>query len=542
MAPSYPEEDSLSESSMEDGLKGSRDAQHIPLLPFRSWSPSVLKETFSPTAGSFAWRAPTRIPYALAARRRTVLLMLVLIAAAGSIPLMLSSRLGARELEQLPQRLDMNPPLVPVADPSPAAEEAEEAYPEDGLPEHLRPEMWLEGEEATEHVRDSLRNDTGYVTSFLSAGWTNDQITIGNLIYLGMITDRVPILPPFTSYIDAVAQPLPFSEIFDVPRLARAINTPILEWHMVKDVERAHAHASRDHIGCWNIWEVDHMFSDGPRGSYSTALLALDISYTRAPASVKLIPGYEHDSHSSFWSLAKLAFPDGRAEALSKPDENPTRPSEGNQVILPPDEQLLCYDYLYYVCALEPFEFEKDYSPLWREVMVHAHWTPFLEDLARQYLRRLFRLPPNADIPPFIAIHARRGDFADWCGTVPQEDCFPSLGAFARRVDEVREEARLKHGVEARHVIMTGNEKDPMWWRAVEERGWLKIDHDAERTGETYGNWYPVVLDAVVQSMAIGFVGTDRSTFSHMARRRVDDWNNGASRLVKWGYPGADDH
>ena len=40
---------------------------------------------------------------------------------------------------------------------------------------------------------------------------------------------------------------------------------------------------------------------------------------------------------------------------------------------------------------------------------------------------------------------------------------------------------------------------------------------------------YPVVLDAVVQSMAIGFVGTDRSTFSIMGRRRVSDWNRGAA-------------
>lgn len=38
---------------------------------------------------------------------------------------------------------------------------------------------------------------------------------------------------------------------------------------------------------------------------------------------------------------------------LAKPDENPTRPSEHRGVFLPPDEHLLCYDYLYYTCALE---------------------------------------------------------------------------------------------------------------------------------------------------------------------------------------------
>lgn len=186
---------------------------------------------------------------------------------------------------------------------------------------------------------------------------------------------------------------------------------------MVKDLERAQAENVKDALGCWNIWEVDNLQSKGPRGSYSTTLLNLDISYTRAPASVKLIPNYEHDSHSTFWSLAKLAFPEGRADALSRPHENPTRKSEGNGIALPPDEQLACFDYLYYVCALDvraspsfhsscllnhsqPFEFERDYSPMWREVMVHARWTSDLEELARGYLRRLFRLPGGAAIPP----------------------------------------------------------------------------------------------------------------------------------------------
>ena len=68
---------------------------------------------------------------------------------------------------------------------------------------------------------------------------------------------------------------------------------------------------------------------------------------------MKLIPNYPHDSHSTFWALAKLAFPQGRADVLADPHENPTRPSPRRGVMLPPDEQLVCYDYLYYLCALE---------------------------------------------------------------------------------------------------------------------------------------------------------------------------------------------
>ena len=71
-----------------------------------------------------------------------------------------------------------------------------------------------------------------------------------------------------------------------------------------------------------------------------------DISYTKVPTWIKIIPRYDHDRHSSFSSLATLAFPEIRADVAVQPRE-----SEHNQVKLPPDEQMLCYDYLYYVCS-----------------------------------------------------------------------------------------------------------------------------------------------------------------------------------------------
>lgn len=42
--------------------------------------------------------------------------------------------------------------------------------------------------------------------------------------------------------------------------------------------------------------------------------------------------------------------------------------------------------------------------------------------------------------------------------------------------------------------------------------------------------------------MGTGFVGTEGSTMSLLARRRVEDWNGGVTRTVKWGRIGADDH
>ena len=37
-------------------------------------------------------------------------------------------------------------------------------------------------------------------------------------------------------------------------------------------------------------------------------------------------------------------------------------------------------------------------------------------------------------------------------------------------------------------------------------------------------------------------MGTDRSTMSILARRRVQSWKDGAVRTLKWGLPNSDDH
>ena len=105
------------------------------------------------------------------------------------------------------------------------------------------------------------------------------------------------------------------------------------------------------------------------------------------------------------------------------------------------------------------------------------------------------------------------------------------------------------------------------WWKSVEDLGWKFVDHIAEHTEEIYGLWcvaysfpsshlfqfacrYPSLLDAAMLSLAQGFVGTDRSTYSLLAKRRVEDWagngdsggwDQGLGVMVKWGWKGADD-
>ena len=96
------------------------------------------------------------------------------------------------------------------------------------------------------------------------------------MIYLAMITSRVPVIPPFTSEIGGDRVPIPFSEIFDLPYLRQKLGIPILEWSDIKDTAlAADTDAPPDELGCWNLWEVQSMGREGPRASFSTDTLGL---------------------------------------------------------------------------------------------------------------------------------------------------------------------------------------------------------------------------------------------------------------------------
>ncbi|KIJ97386.1 hypothetical protein K443DRAFT_681533 [Laccaria amethystina LaAM-08-1] len=405
----------------------------------------------------------------------------------------------------------------------------------------------------THHFRDNLRSDMKYITSWISAGWTNDVMTFMNLIYLGMLTNRIPVLSTFIPSLivdEESAIPVAFSEVFDIRGLSQALRIPILEWHEVKNISGwprplPNNNEEMDELGCWSVWQAVREAHKDPRNSYIPMLLSLDISYTKAPSYVKLEPLSENGLHATFWPLASLGFPHARAEASSLAAP---MPSEFGQVTLPPDDQMLCYDYLFYVGASQPFEFEFDYSPAWRFVGQYMRWAPRIEHIADKYIRRSFGVTdPQTPTPPWIAIHARHGDFKSGCSPnlTPHQlltECFAPIKAIARRVEEVRNEILARKGVDVKHVVMTSDEKDIGWWDEVQARGWYRIDLAAVRAEEGAGSeWFPVFIDAVVQSGSLGFVGNYGSTMSLIAKRRVESWRDGVVRMVKWGWVGADD-
>lgn len=51
----------------------------------------------------------------------------------------------------------------------------------------------------------------------------------------------------------------------------------------------------------------------------------------------------------------------------------------------------------------------------------------------------------------------RRGDFGQWCKGVPENECFPAMPAYVRRVQEVKDDLASR-GVHVEHVVVQSSQ------------------------------------------------------------------------------------
>ncbi|KAG7446668.1 uncharacterized protein BT62DRAFT_932112 [Guyanagaster necrorhizus] len=391
------------------------------------------------------------------------------------------------------------------------------------------------------NFRDNLLRDKSYLTAWCLGGFTNLFMGQTNLIYLGLISDRIPVLPPFSPshHISDDAGVIAFGDVFNLTHLRDVLQFPVIEWSDIKTPLKklGDPSASWEGLGCWSVRSRD-VDDASPDYNFARAL-ALDASYTRVPDQMYRSSDFD-EGHTNFWNLASLIYP--------------VQPAFGDQTFpllkvspkgekRPPDRHLACFDTLYYVgTGADSFEWTRPWSPAWRTVGKHLRFTDHMQKLGKEYAARVFDVAPN-QLPPFIAVHVRHGDFKGNCwATEVIKECYADLAAFVRRVEEVQEELREKLGLDVIHIIISTDEKDEDFWEEVDYLGWGYVDHEQEGTVKTYGEWYGPIIDIVIHSLAVGFVGTDGSTLSLVSGKRVEDWNNGVTRTVKWGYAGADNH
>lgn len=70
---------------------------------------------------------------------------------------------------------------------------------------------------------------------------------------------------------------------------------------------------------------------------------------------------------------------------------------------LNPHDQLACFDSLFFAGATETYEWEHISSPAWNVIGTHLRFSQGLEDITMEYLRKIFGVNTNAQIPPVRA-------------------------------------------------------------------------------------------------------------------------------------------
>ncbi|KAF6758039.1 hypothetical protein DFP72DRAFT_808302 [Ephemerocybe angulata] len=385
---------------------------------------------------------------------------------------------------------------------------------------------------------ENLLDGSRYITSFPVAGYTNKFIAYMHLIYLGILSNRIPIIPPILppGWVPIDAGIILFGDIYNLTTLRDRIRHPVLEWSDVKAIPST-ADVQVDftptdpveQLGCWSVRPRSADDPTWVRGAEN--VLKIDLSFTRVPSFSYFNQSDENEIFVTFPALASLVYAKHPHPSFH---QGPLMRASRLGSELRPEEQLACFDFLYYASSgVQRYEFENRWSPAWNTVGTHLHFTQPLVDLTDGYLRRAMNIGEAEDLPPMITIHLRRNDFKDLCPEGKAPPCFIPLSKYQRAVTEIQEKLLETQGISVSRVLVTSDEKDLSFWEEISSFGWSFFNHTAERTVERFSKWHPLLIDKVALSQGIGFIGTNPSTFSILNAFRVEDWNNGVTKMLR---------
>ena len=258
------------------------------------------------------------------------------------------------------------------------------------------------------------------------------------MIYLAIITDRIPIIPPFapdhhirtcdllqcllpllkrTFTLATSAGILPFGDIFDLDGLSDQLRVPVLEWRDVKSLpttsdRNPFPYADRpegsnplsEPLGCWSTRAPSE--PEPIRAENVIHHIGVDPAYTRVPFYTRLTddPG---EMHVVFSRLAALIYRSSIFSSASRSRISPSWEHWGDPEKEPdkfeymapavsghhrrPESHLSCFDVLYYMTSgAEQFEWRLGFSPVWRSVGRWLRFNARTHALVKEYLDDLF--------------------------------------------------------------------------------------------------------------------------------------------------------
>ncbi|GAA6040228.1 hypothetical protein JCM8097_004194 [Rhodosporidiobolus ruineniae] len=415
--------------------------------------------------------------------------------------------------------------------------------------------------------KDQMQPGQTYLTGMFFGGQSNQLLAMYNLLFLGKQLGRTVILPPFTAIHFTSGARRPANQIYDLPRLFAEADVSAIPLSYFKSpiVENN----QRDVVTCWSTMEL----------------------YTGTVNNHQVETGFNaHEVYTNFWAMPRIPRSSGgeviqidpiisflrnrtaqlewvdqtRREILPQKslpkDVDPATVDKEKNLkpffdplhFSPPtdDDQITCVDATFYVGDSVPPPPYPQHIPLepwrgraWKEVGRHLHFIPEVQEVADEYLLRIFGVKRVEDVPPYISVHVRRGDFKNFHGNTftPLSNYAASVSDIRRQLQDRLDNPRSKAEREGKPalkrfstppseyaVLVTSDEEGGSeMWKEVEALGWKRLDHTALKTVEVHGEWWPSMLDGELLARGQGFVGTQWSTFSMVSGLRVEYWRGG---------------
>ncbi|KAI1314858.1 hypothetical protein EDD11_001634 [Mortierella claussenii] len=333
-----------------------------------------------------------------------------------------------------------------------------------------------------------------YVTYLPYAGITNQFYGMLRGMEVAKALDRTLIIPPITaSSHDKSKQNQPWSKFLDLERFQKLTGAKVIEFHKLRDAEQTQYNELECKITCgFGSKRTIDFTAKGflKQWNFNVALTPLSVDANKLDSITRVLTPFHRD-------------------------------------------KFICISNTYKISVADKLE--------WDRFGQHLHFTEELEDFVQQYLdAHLVKPEPVYDpksrqeITPkqkYIAIHVRRGDFAQYCqdnfAGPKMVHCFPTTEEIALRVDEIQS----KHGsstgssTDIMPVFVATNERRPDELKKFADLGWTYLDHEQMGTANKLGVFGPMMVDQVFMAHAQALIGIQMSTFSRVGALRQRDWH-----------------
>ncbi|GAA5821108.1 hypothetical protein JCM11251_001968 [Rhodosporidiobolus azoricus] len=367
--------------------------------------------------------------------------------------------------------------------------------------------------------RANLKEGHGYVTSFPYGGLTNQLIELFKLVHVAQRLDRDAILTELKA-THSEGGDVPITDFFDLKSFSYYSNVSMVRWQDVKipDITGTQSEV----LSCWG-WRDER-----PLERYN-----IKTHFWPFPGQLQVPSSIE----------TSITFPG--IEVLSSQDNTPWLTETANRFFAGvenappfPDQQLMCFENLFYVPSVKFVEgsVDKSYTieelrpdgPVWSKVGQHLRFNDHVNHVTDEFMIALL----GSRRKQFIGVHIRQGDFVTLGRASKAYD--EVVDMYSAGVRQVEAELRKRrNGPKGRvSVVFTTDSDDPSFIMKLKKMSWIYADHVEFATQARFGGWWPGVLDSALLSRGIGFVGTRQSTFSYISALRVQDWQGGVTTIV----------